>query len=80
MNLTAYGENNERSVLERWAIISDSSVREYKIADLLTVKLTQTGLELLEREQIDKALREIELQALCNVDNASSRLEIGISL
>ncbi len=58
--------------LQRAAVIGDA-----KIADLVTVKLSQSKLELLERGQIEKIMKEKEFINLCDAGGIADRLEIG---
>lgn len=62
----------------RWAIVASDEVRECGLADLLTAKLSeQRDLELVERDQLELATRELELSALLGAEAAVERLKLG---
>lgn len=61
----------------RWAIVSDEPLAKSPVGDLLTAELSNVqGIELVERDQIDAALKELKLsQSLA--DDVRSRLQLG---
>lgn len=64
--------------LKRWAIIADEGVQESGVADLLTLKLSKVdGVELLEREQLVLATKELELSAVIESNGVAKRLQLG---
>ncbi len=49
----------------RWAVLSSGSVQRSGLGNLLTVRLSELdGIELVERDEVEKVLREQELGAL----------------
>jgi hypothetical protein len=62
---------------KRWAILPGSDLQPSGVLDLLMAKLSaEPGIELVERERIDAALRELGLnQALS--DDLRGRLQLG---
>lgn len=57
----------------RWAIIAPASV-----GDLLTVELSQQeNLELVERAEVDKAMKELELSALLQQHSLQQGVKLG---
>jgi hypothetical protein len=62
----------------RWAIISSADVKESGIPDLLTAQLSSdAGIELLEREDLEVATRELELSASTTSAASAKRLQLG---
>lgn len=69
------------SSVQRWAIISDSEIRETGLGDLLFVELSSApDLQLVERELVDKAIGELELSALTGPGETQARLQLGATL
>ncbi len=55
----------------RWAVLTSGSVQRSGVGNLLTVRLSELdGIELVERDEVEKVLREQELGAL--VENAAT--------
>jgi len=70
--------NASEPELKRWAIIASKELRDVGLSDLLAAQLSDvSGIELVEREQIDLVARELELVALARPDNAAKRLVLG---
>lgn len=64
--------------LKRWAIIASKELRDVGLSDLVAAQLSDvSGIELVEREQIDLVTKELELAALAHPDNAAKRLVLG---
>jgi len=64
--------------LVRWAIVPSIDDGCRLLADLLTVKLSSSSnIELVERERVDAALREMELAALWGEKSVGKRLQIS---
>jgi hypothetical protein len=62
----------------RWAIVATPELRGGGLSDLLTARLSEDdSIELVEREQLDLALRELDLAAHFGADDAGRRLELG---
>ncbi len=60
-----------------WAIVTSPEIRETGIADLLAVQLSKMQLELVERDEIDRLTRELELSRLLGAVGAADRLQLG---
>src|SRR6185436_15538958 len=61
-----------------WAIISSPRLQETGLAELLATELSQRKtFELVEREQINLALRELEVDRLLGSESAGGRLKLG---
>jgi hypothetical protein len=63
--------------LRRWAILTDDPLRQAGVGEQLTVKLSRDGVELVERDQLDKVLRELALIGLGDLAAASQRAKLG---
>ncbi|GEM_PF-1834717 len=63
--------------LQRWAVIADPELRESGLSDLVTAALADTGLELVEREQIAELTREIELAQYFGAAQIEQRVRLG---
>lgn len=64
--------------LRRWAVLSDESCRDAGLSDLLTAELSAVpGLELVERDDLEAALRELELSRLLGSQAGRERLRLG---
>ncbi|MEQ8790984.1 MAG: CsgG/HfaB family protein [Pirellulaceae bacterium] len=62
----------------RWAVVATPELRSAGLSDLLTAKLTENdSIELVEREQLNLALRELDLAAHLGADAAGRRLQLG---
>ena len=68
---------NAAEPFRRWAIIASPEVQSSGVADLLTLKLSEDGVELVERDQLAAATRELELSQLQQPAAASERLKLG---
>lgn len=65
----------------RWAIVASPRVREWVLADLLTAELSaMPGVQLVERDRIDAALRELTLSELLGAEGIAARLKLGALL
>ena len=62
---------------QRWAIVASPEVQSSGVADLLTLKLSEDGVELVERDQLAAATRELELSQLQQPAAAGERLKLG---
>ena len=69
--------SDSRRALQRWAVIADRELREAGLSDLVTAALADAGLELVEREQIDKLTREIELAQYLGAARIEQRVRLG---
>jgi len=75
--LTAVAEKPD-SYLARWAIIATDELLEEGLSDLLTAALSDNvGVELVERDQIELATKELELAAYLGSQASSERLKLG---
>lgn len=72
--------NEDFGPLRRWAIIASSQLRDDGLADLALVRLTEQRVELVEREQLDQAIRELDVSAYSGSQAAGKRLKLGQSL
>lgn len=69
--------DESKDFLRRWAVLASKEVRDSGLPDLLSAKLSQTeSVELVEREQVDLAARELELSTLLGAQ-AVGRLDLG---
>ena len=60
-----------------WGIIATDQLQQTGLADLVFAELSrEQGIELVEREQLDAAVKELELSALLGSD-AAGRLKLG---
>jgi hypothetical protein len=65
----------------RWAVIATNPVLESGLSDLLTVKLSQdNSIQLVERERLRDATRELQLDSLMKAENVHQRLQLGKTL
>lgn len=72
---------SEDATHRRWALIGTAEVVESGLPDLLTVELSkQDTIELVEREQLQEAMRELQLAALTKPDQVKQRLQLGRTL
>lgn len=67
----------EQPAFRSWAIVTSPEIRKTGIADLLAVQLSQKQLELVERDEIDRLTRELELSRLLGAVDAADRLQPG---
>lgn len=78
LTLSADDATGDHSALKRWAIIASQSVRDSGLSELLTVTLSETkGVELVERDQLALATRELELSNLLGAADSAKRLVLG---
>ena len=64
--------------LDCWAVVCSADIRETGIGDLLMARLSAVaGIKLVERERLDEALREFELNLLSRNEKASDRVRLG---
>ena len=65
----------------RWAIISDEHVLKSGLSGLLTAALSALPeFELVERDDLDSALRELEIDNLFGTRSSNARLQLGQTL
>ncbi len=67
---------------ERWAIVAAAEVQESGLSDLLTARLSrhepdEPEIELVERDRLDAALRELELAACFGPLDGPQRMRLG---
>lgn len=71
----------EKSPFRRWAVVATPEVTKSGVPDLLTVGLSEDeSIELVERERLQEAMRELQLAALIKADNVEQRLQLGKTL
>ncbi len=71
----------EEQNLRRWALVATEEVSESGLVDLLTVELSQNdSLQLVERERLQEAMRELQLATLVKADQVEQRLRLGKTL
>ncbi len=64
--------------LRRWAVLASAELRQAGLSDLLTLELSKAkNIELVEREQLAAATRELELSAIFGSEAAEGRLKLG---
>lgn len=64
--------------LERWAIIASPAATERGLSDLLAVELTKLeGIELVEREDLDRIANELGVARLSAAEGSPQRLKVG---
>jgi hypothetical protein len=64
--------------LRRWAVVGDPAVREAGLSDLVTAELAQLPqVELVEREELQRAIQELELSQLHTAAQPAGRLRLG---
>jgi hypothetical protein len=69
----------DEPVYRRWAIVATPAVQQTGLPDLLTAELSQLRhIELVERDQIVEATRELEIDAVLGSDSTTGRLKLGI--
>ncbi|MFA8019252.1 hypothetical protein [Bremerella cremea] len=74
----AWGKDAGR---QRWAIIATSEIAETGLVELVTAQLSRReAIQLVEREDLSLATRELELSALLSPENVLKRLELGKTL
>jgi WD40 repeat protein/tetratricopeptide (TPR) repeat protein len=67
-----------RPANRRWAIIATPAVQRWGLSDLLTTSLSESpGIVLVEREQIDAALKELAFGEALDAEGVSARLKLG---
>ena len=69
------------AALQRWAILASAEVRATGIADLLAATLAQdASLVLVERELLDRTMKEIDLSTFLGAGSTAARLQLGKTL
>ena len=77
-DLSAAGRALNTPVWRRWAIVATPGVRNSGVGDLLTARLsTHDAVELLERDSLESALRELTVAHLAGASATAERLEFG---
>jgi hypothetical protein len=67
--------------VRRLAIVSSKEIQESGLSDLLTVRLGELpGLELVERDLLDKVVQEIALSAMLGAEQPENRRKVGALL
>ena len=67
--------------LRRWAIVSDEHVLRSGLSGLLTAALSALPeFELVERDDLAAALRELEIDNLFGMRSSNARLQLGQTL
>ena len=68
----------QRSPYHRWAVVASQELQDGGLPDLLTAELSrQEDLELVERDQLELATRELELSACFGSQAVGKRLQLG---
>ena len=76
--LAAVAQAAEPSQPQRWAIIGSPALRDLGAWNLLAAQLTQlNGIQWVEREQLDAALRETTLAQLLGPADSARRIQAG---
>ncbi len=71
----------EELPLHSWAVIASQPLLDSGFADLLTVRLSQDeSIQLVERERLRDATRELQLAPLIQAENIDRRLQLGQTL
>jgi hypothetical protein len=74
----AGGQSPHGAAYERWAVLSSTAVEETGLGDLLSAELsTRDGLDMVERDQLELATAELEIDALFGSGAAGERLKAG---
>jgi len=69
------------AALQRWAILASADVRATGIADLLGARLAQdASLILVERELLDRTMKELDLSTFLGAGSTAARLQLGKTL
>ncbi|MBC7815624.1 MAG: hypothetical protein IAG10_01855, partial [Planctomycetaceae bacterium] len=64
--------------LNRWAIVAPEAIRQSGLADLLLVEAGKLArMELVERDELDRVAKELELESLAGAGGAAQRLKAG---
>jgi hypothetical protein len=64
--------------LKRWAILASPEVQKLGISDQLMTSLSaRDGIELVDRESLAAATRELQLSELAGSQSAAERLKLG---
>lgn len=67
--------------LDRWGIVASEEVRAAGISDLLGAVLSkEASLQLVERELLDRTLKELDLAAFLGAGSTAARLTLGKTL
>ncbi|MEK6239447.1 MAG: CsgG/HfaB family protein, partial [Planctomycetales bacterium] len=68
----------KESARRRWAVVSSKACQANGLSDLFKASLSDAGgIELVERDDLKLAVKELELSALFGSENASRRLKLG---
>ncbi|MCL4204616.1 MAG: hypothetical protein KJ000_19180 [Pirellulaceae bacterium] len=67
----------EESAFRRWAIVGDNAMQQVGLTDLVFLNLSEAGIDLVEREQVGRALQELQLSALSGDAAVGSQLKLG---
>ena len=68
----------EDFALKRWAVVSTRQLQESGAADLFFAELARVeGIDLVERDQLERAVKELKLAALGTAAGAGQRLKLG---
>jgi hypothetical protein len=71
----------ETATARRWAIVSSGDVKATEVPDVLTTQLGGVnGMELVERDQIETATRELVLTELAGSEGVANRSRLGRAL
>ena len=69
---------NDDHPLRRWAVLASEELQQAGLSELVTAELSKAkGVELVEREQLAVATKELDLSALLGSANAAGRLKLG---
>src|SRR5436309_183995 len=67
-----------RSSTKRWAIISSPAIRRLGLADVVLTELSKLpDAKLVERDQIDAAIKELTLAESAGAEGVAARLKLG---
>ncbi|MDA0807497.1 MAG: hypothetical protein O2945_07485 [Planctomycetota bacterium] len=62
----------------RWAVVGDTATRDSGLSDLVAAELAQwENVELVEREELQRAIQELELSQLHTAAELAGRLQLG---
>jgi hypothetical protein len=68
----------ESGALRRWAVVGDQTVHESGLSELVMAELSQSSsIELVEREELQLASRELEISSLHLASESAGRLQLG---
>ncbi|MEI8373532.1 MAG: hypothetical protein WCJ35_11960 [Planctomycetota bacterium] len=64
--------------LRRWAVLASDDLQQAGVGDLLAAELSKAnGIELVERERLAEATKELKLSALLGAGDVERRLKLG---